>query len=196
MITFIISVLLAVMINAEAQAFTSALLGDSRPDAKDRYHFNAFLHVDILGSICYLVGGFGWPRTIDIDASKFKHPRLYTVISRLSGPIANLFLAAIGGSIVTFMNIFQWEPKVFLMVIGVNVTTAIYNLLPFPPLAMGFVVEELMAPADVRTRAAFRLAGPFLILALALLDRISTHGLISPYFDPIIKAVYTYVRTL
>jgi Zn-dependent protease len=195
-IAFCVSVLLAVMVNAEAQAFTSAILGDSRPEAKDRYHFNAFLHLDILGTICYLVGGFGWPRTLDIDASKFKHPRLYAIISRLAGPIGNLFLAAIAGSIVTFMNIFQWEPQVFLMVIGVNVTTAIYNLLPLPPLALGFLVEELMPRSEVKAKALFRLAGPFLIIALALLDRITPHGIISPYFDPLIKAVYTYIRTL
>jgi Zn-dependent protease len=193
---FCVSVLLAVLVNAEAQAFVATYLGDSRTDAKDRFHFNAFLHLGILGTICYLVGGFGWPRTMDIDANRFEYPRLYMVLSRLAGPIANLFLAAIGGSIVTFMNIFQWDPRVFLMVIGVNVTTAIYNLLPIPPLALGSLVEELMSPSDVTAKAWFHLAGPYLILALALLDRIIPHGLVSPYFDPIIKAVYTYIRTL
>jgi Zn-dependent protease len=195
-VSFCVSVLLAVMINAEAQAFVSIFLGDSRVGAKDRMHFNAFLHLDILGTICYLVGGFGWPRTMDIDASKFKHPRLGMVISRLAGPIANLFLAAIGGSIVTFMNAMQWEPRVFLMVIGVNVTTAVYHLLPIPPLAMGSLVCELMPPDAVRARSLYRLAGPYLIVALTLLDRITHQGLISPYFDPLIKAVYTYCRTL
>jgi Zn-dependent protease len=194
--SFCVSVLLAVMINAEAQAFVSTFLGDSRVDAKDRMHFNAFLHLDILGTICYLVGGFGWPRTMKIDASKFKRPRLYMVISRLAGPMANLLLAAIGGSIVTFMNIMQWEPRVFLMVIGVNVTTAVYHLLPIPPLAMGSLVTELMPPDDVKTRSLFRLVGPYLIVALTLLDRITHQGIISSYFDPLIKAVYTYCRTL
>jgi Zn-dependent protease len=193
--TFCVSVLLAVMINAEAQAFVSTFLGDSRVDAKDRMHFNAFLHLDILGSICYLVGGFGWPRTMELDASKFERPRLYMVISRLAGPIANLLLAGIGGSIVTFMHAMEWEPRVFLMVMGVNITTAVYHLLPIPPLAMGSLVTELMPPDDVRTRSLFRLVGPYLIVALALLDRI-THQGISPYFDPLIKAVYTYFRTL
>jgi Zn-dependent protease len=193
---FCVSVLLAVMINAEAQAFVSTFLGDSRVDAKDRMHFNAFLHLDILGSICYLVGGFGWPRTMEIDASKFKHPRLYMAISRLAGPIANLLLAGIGGSIVSFMKIMDWEPRVFLMVMGVNITTAVYHLLPIPPLAMGSLVTELMPPDDVRTRSLFRLVGPYLILALALLERITHQGIISPYFDPLIKAVYTYFRTL
>jgi hypothetical protein len=195
-VTFCVSVLLAVMINAEAQAFASTFLGDTRVDAKDRMHFNAFLHLDILGSICYLVGGFGWPRTMDIDASKFKHPRFHLVISRLAGPIANLLLAAIGGSIVTFMNMMDWDPRVFLMVIGVNITTAVYHLLPIPPLAMGSLVCELMPPDDVRTRSLFRLAGPYFIVALTLLDRITHQGIISPYFDPLIKAVYTYIQTL
>jgi Zn-dependent protease len=194
-VSFCVSVLLAVMINAEAQAYASTFLGDTRVGAKDRMHFNAFLHLDILGTICYLVGGFGWPRTMDIDASKFKHPRLYMVISRLAGPIANLLLASIGGSFVLFMKIFSWDPRVFLMVIGVNVTTAVYHLLPIPPLAMGSLVCELMPPDAVTARSLFRLAGPYLIIALALLDRITSQGLISPYFDPLIKVVYTYLRT-
>ena len=90
-----------------------------------------------LGSICYLVGGFGWPRTMDIDRSKFAHPRLYMVMTRLAGPLANLLLAGIAGSIVMIFNTFECDPRVFLMVIGVNITTAIYNLIPVPPLAMG-----------------------------------------------------------
>jgi Zn-dependent protease len=193
---FCVSVLLAVMINAEAQAFASTLLGDRRVDAKDRFNFNAFLHLDILGTICFLLGGFGWPRTLQIDSTKFTHPRLYTVISRLAGPVANLLLAAIGGSIVTFMNIMEWEPRVFLMVIGVNVTMAIYNLLPIPPLALGYLVCELIPPDDVKTRSLFVQAGPFLVLALALADRLTHPGILSPYFDPIIKAVYAYVTSL
>jgi Zn-dependent protease len=192
--TFCVSVLLAVMINSEAQALVSTFLGDSRVGAKDRLHFNAFLHLDILGSICYLVGGFGWPRPLDIDASKFKHPRLYLVLSRLAGPLANLVLASIGGSMVMFMHILSYDPRVFLMVIGVNVTTAIYNLLPIPPMAMGFLVCELIPPDDVRTRSLLLQLGPFLILALTLIERLTHHAILSPYFDPIIRVTYTYLK--
>lgn len=193
---FCVSVLLAVMINAEAQAFMGTFLGDSRVGAKDRFHFNAFLHLDILGTICYLVGGFGWPRTMAVDASKFAHPRLYTVLTRLAGPLANLVLASIAGSLVTLMKAFEWDPRVFLMVVGVNITTAIYNLLPIPPLAMGSLVCELIPPDEVRTRSVFLQIGPFLILALALLERITHQGIISPYLDPIIKAVFSFIRSL
>jgi Zn-dependent protease len=192
--SFIVSALLAVMINAEAQAFVGAFLGDSRVGAKDRFHFNAFLHLDILGSICYLVGGFGWSRMISIDRSKFKHPRLYMVITRMAGPLGNLLLAGIAGSVVTIMKSLTWDPRVFLMVVGVNVTTAIYNLIPLPPLAMGTLVKELLLPGDTKTGAFLLQASPFLILALALLDRITHQGILSPYLDPLIKTVFNFFR--
>ncbi len=192
--SFCVSVLLAVMVNAEAQAFISTVLGDSRVGAKDRFNFNAFLHLDILGSICYLVGGFGWPRTMEIDRSKFAHPRLYTVITRLAGPLANLLLAGIAASLVAVMKSFEWDPRVFLMVIGVNVTTAIYNLLPIPPMALGSLVCELFPQDEGHAKAILALAGPYLIVALALLERITHQDIISPYFDPLIKTVFAFFR--
>jgi Zn-dependent protease len=189
---FVVSVLMACMVNAEAQAFASAFLGDSRVGAKDRFNFNVFLHLDILGSICYLVGGFGWPRTMDIDRRKLAHPRLYTAITRLAGPVANLLLAGIAASVATLMNSFGWDPMVFLMVVGVNVATAVYNLIPIPPLALGSVVSELL-PQD-NAKAIFVLVGPFLIVALALLERITHQGIFSPYLDPLVKTLFAFFK--
>jgi Zn-dependent protease len=195
-VTFCVSVLLAVMINNEAQAFVSSSLGDTRVDAKDRFNFNAFLHLSILGTLCYLVAGFGWPRVLDIDRSKFKHPRLYMALSRLAGPLANLFLAGIGGSFVFFMNFMDWNPRVFLMVIGVNITTAVFNLIPIPPLALGSVISELFPTDADRTKALLLQIGPFIILALAFLDRLTHQGVLTPYFDPWIKTVYAYITSM
>lgn len=193
-VSFCVSVLLAVTINAEAQAFAATFLGDSRSSAKDRFNFNAFLHLSFLGSLCYLVAGFGWPRTIEIDPGKFKHPRTYTVLTRCAGPMANLVLAGIAGSIVMFMNILKSDPRVFLMVIGVNVTTAIYNLIILPPLAAGILVSELLPPGFATLKYWFLQVGPFLILALAFLERLSPQGIVSPYLNPIIVAVFNYIR--
>jgi Zn-dependent protease len=193
-VTFCVSVLVAITINAEAQAFMANFLGDRRPAARDRLHFNAFLHLDILGSICYLVGGFGWPRAIDIDPGKFEHPRLYMVLTRAAGPVANLLMGSIVGSVVMIFNAFEYNPRVFLMVVGVNITTAIYNLIPIPPLAMGHLVCELLFPSQDRTRSLLVLVGPYLVLVLALLERLTHHAIFSPYFDPIIRTIYSSLK--
>jgi Zn-dependent protease len=192
-VAFCVAVLVTVTLNAEAQAFMSNLLGDRRPGARDRLHFNAFLHLDILGSICYLVSGFGWPRGLDIDRSKFEYPRLYMVLTRMAGPLANLLMGSIVGSIVMIFNVFEYNPRVFLMVIGVNLTTAIYNLIPVPPMAMGYLVFELMPQMEERTRTLLFLVGPYLVLALALAERLTHQAIFSPYFDPIIRTIYTYI---
>ena len=115
------------------------------PGTAGRFNFNCLLHLSLLGTICYLVAGFGWPRTVDIDPGKFKHPRAYTVITRLIGPLANLLLAGIAGSLVMIMNQLEWDPRVFLMLIGVNITTAIYNLIILPPLAGGHLGQRIAA---------------------------------------------------
>jgi Zn-dependent protease len=192
-VVFCVSVLVTITLNAEAQAFMSNLLGDRRPEARDRLHFNAFLHLDILGTICYLVDGFGWPRSFDIDRSKFEHPRLYMVLTRMAGPLANLLMASIVGSIVMIFNVFEYNPRVFLMVIGVNLTTAIYNLIPVPPMAMGYLVAELMPGMEERTRTLLFMVGPYLVLVLALAERLTHRSILSPYFDPLIRTIYTYI---
>jgi Zn-dependent protease len=192
-VAFAVSVLVTITLNAEAQAFMSNLLGDRRPEARDRLHFNSFLHLDILGSICYLVGGFGWPRRFDIDRSKFEYPRLYMVLTRIAGPLANLLMASIVGSIVMIFNVFEYNPRVFLMVIGVNLTTAVYNLIPVPPMAMGYLISELMPQMEARTRTMLFKVGPYLVLALALAERLTHQAILSPYFDPIVVRIYTYI---
>jgi Zn-dependent protease len=194
LVSFGVSVLLAVMINAEAQAFVASFLGDSRVNAKDRFHFNAFLHVSVLGTICYALGGFGWPRTMDIDPSKFKSPRLHTVLVRLAGPLANLLLASIGGSLVMVMDMLSWNPRVFLMVMGVNITTAVYNLIPIPPLVGGVLVSALIPKDFDRYRSLFDQIGPYIILAVVLLGRIRGELPFGGYLDPLVVSIWSFTK--
>lgn len=192
--SFCVSILVAITINAEAQAFAATFLGDSRTGDSRRFNFNCLAHLSLLGTICYLLGGFGWPRTVDVDRTKFKQPRAYMVITRLAGPIANLLLASIVGSIVMIMQAMSFDARVFLMLVGVNVTTAIYNLIILPPMAAGVLVQELIPDSYAAIKKIFWQAGPFLILALALLERLRPQGIVSPYLNPIIMAVFNYIR--
>jgi Zn-dependent protease len=192
-IAFIVSALLAIMINAEGQAWVSTTLGDLRPEAKDRFHFNAFLHLDITGSLCFLVAGFGWPKRMDIDPSKFKYPKLFLFFSRMAGPIANLMLASIAATFVYIIRFLDMVPMVFLMVVGVNITTAVYNLIPIPPLAAGTLITMWIPEESRILRKAVQFAGPFLIVGIFLAERLTGKGIISPYLNPI---VWTLVKVL
>ena len=192
-VSFVVAVLLTLTINAEAQNVAATFLGDARPDTKDRFQFNCFLHLDALGTICYLVAGFGWPKQPPFDADRFKHPRLYTVVARMAGPVANLLLASIAGSLASIMRTVEYSAHVFLMLMGVSITTAIYQLLPLPPLAAGVALQELLPRQLTKLRWVLRQAGPFAIVALMLWDRTLGHGAISAWFHPMIIAFYNWL---
>ena len=193
---FVVAALLAIMINAEAQAFMAAILGDARPGAKDRFHFNAFLHLDILGSICFFVAGFGWPRPLDIDAGNFKYPRLFTVIARLAGPLANILLANIAASLVFAIGFFDIDPRVFMMVLVVNVTTAVYNLIPLPPLAAWSFLSIWLPGQSQGIKKILQIFGPVIIVAIFLIERITGVGLISPYLNPLVRELVRLIAGL
>lgn len=193
-ISFIVVVVITLTINAEAQAFMAALLGDSRTGAKDRFHFNFLFHLDIWGTVCYLAGGFGWPRPMSVDESKFKYPGLYTFLTRLAGPVANLLLAGIVGSIVALMKIVEFNPLVFVMLLGVNVTTAVYNLIPLPPLAGGALVSALMPKQMDKIKWLFNLIGPYLIVAIIMFERIKGELPFKGYLNPLVVAIFNYIK--
>jgi len=193
---FVVSALLAIMINAEAQAFMAAILGDARPGAKDRFHFNAFLHLDILGSICFLVAGFGWPKPLAIDPGKFKYPRLYTLITRLAGPVANILLANIAASLTFGLRFFSIDPRVFLMVLVVNITVAIYNLIPLPPLAAWSFISIWLPGQAQGINKGLQISGSILIVAIFLSERITGVGIISPYLNPLVREMVRFIAGL
>jgi Zn-dependent protease len=193
LISFVVSALLAIMVNAEAQAWVATLLGDTRPGAKDRFHFNAFLHLSFLGSLCYLAGGFGWPKVMEINPTRFKNPRLYTLLARLAGPLANIFMANIAASIIFLFKQVNADPVVFLMVLGVNATTAVCHLLPIPPLALGLFLTDSLPDRVQRLKGLLNQVGPVLIVGTLLAERITGQGLISPYLNPLVQAAVKFI---
>jgi Zn-dependent protease len=194
-IGFVLGLLFAVLVNAEGQAFMATILGDRREGATDRFHFNAFLHVDILGSLAFLLGGFGWPRRIEIDPTKFEHPKLYAILTRLGGPVANLLFAGIVASIIDLvMILMELAPNIFLAVAAVNVTVAVYNLIPIPPLALGTIWVELLPESLAEVKKWLLRIGPWVLVGILLYDRLFQVGIFSTYLNPLVMKVFNYIK--
>ncbi len=194
-IGFVLGLLFAVLVNAEGQAFMATILGDRREGATDRFHFNVFLHLDILGSLAFLLGGFGWPRRMEIDPTKFEHPKLYTILTRLGGPVANLLFAGIVASIIDLvMILMELAPNIFLAVAAVNVTVAVYNLIPIPPLALGTIWVELLPESLAEVKKWLLRIGPWVLVGILLYDRIFQVGIFGNYLNPLVVKVFNYIK--
>ena len=126
-------------------------LGDDTAKSRGRLSLNPLRHLDPIGFICMLIAGFGWARPVPINAGKFKNPKLGMAISALAGPVVNLLLA--------FVILIPYEAVLRLAIEGIiplesdfaynlllafddfvytfhfmNVTLAIFNFIPIPPL--------------------------------------------------------------
>jgi len=192
-VAFLAAMLLAVMVNAEGQAFAATALGDTQNNPK-RFHFNAFLHLDICGTICFFLAGFGWPRKVDIDASRFSQPRFFTVLTRLAGPMSNFLLASIAGSVVWLMEKYGVEDRVFSVVMIVNAAVAAYSLIPIPPLA-GANLFTVFLPQQLRFLKYLETAGAVFLVGIFLVERFAHIPLISPLVNPLVTAIVSFIKT-
>ncbi len=189
---FIVAVLVAIMVSAEGQAFAATLLGDSRKGAKDRFHYNAFLHMSFLGTLNFLVAGFGWAKEMDIDTTKFKtRPRLYLIISRLAGPLANLLIANIAASLNWLMGNYGFDDKVFSLIAVVNVTMAVYSLIMIPPLPGSALLYAFFPDNDffAKVKKHLNIFGPYFVIGTFGLARLSGWDGISSVFTPVVSAI-------
>lgn len=192
LVAFCLGILFSVTINAEAQAFVAQILGDERSSDKTRFHFNAFRHLDILGTIAFFIAGFGWARCVDVDTSKFEHPRLYSVIVHCSGPVANFILASILSSLCLIVEQFSIDSRMFKIVLGVNLMTAVSNLLPFPPLAFGRILERFISERYKPFKKTFVQMSPYILAALLLLDRVSHREFVNFFLMPLFSPVFQF----
>jgi Zn-dependent protease len=192
-LAFCLGILFAVTINAEAQAFMAQLLGDARPEDNSRFHFNPLAHVDVLGTIAFFISGFGWPRSVDVDWSKFNRPRLYEVIVRFAGPVANFLLASIISSVSLIIEQFAIDPQMLEIVLGVNLMVAVANLLPLPPLAVGSVLAALIPERHDMLRKAFWRSSPYLLVLLLAADRLSHNELVNRVCKPLFGPVFSFL---
>ena len=128
-----------------AHAFTASKLGDTSIKYRGRLTLNPLAHIDPFGALALLLFGFGWAKPVPVDPRNFKKPKLYMGIVALMGPVANIVAAIAGGLI--FQAIVKFAPDFFSgqgfgyyiylflsYYVSINVSLAVFNLLPIPPL--------------------------------------------------------------
>lgn len=195
-VVFCVAVLTAIIVSAEGQAFAATFLGDSRVGAKDRFHFNVFMHMSLLGTLNFFVAGFGWAKEIDIDSEKFKKlPRLFLVLSRLAGPLANFMMANIAASLSWILKTYNFDDQVFSTIALVNVSMAVYGLIMIPPLPGAGLLWAILpnSPVSTRIKKTLHSVGPYLLVGTFLLIRLSGWDGVSSFFNPIIASITSFI---
>ncbi|MEK7168576.1 MAG: site-2 protease family protein [Patescibacteria group bacterium] len=148
---WILAFIIAITIHEAAHAWAADKLGDPTARIMGRITLNPLASVDIYGTIIIplllaLAGApvLGWAKPVEFDPYNLKNPRKDSAIISLAGPAINIILAILLAIIVRFINLLPIIEIVFFAVIQVNVTLAIFNLIPVHPLDGGKILAGLL----------------------------------------------------
>ena len=158
------------------------------PRSDDVFDFNPITNLDIIGTIIFFLGGFGWGKQMNDQKIRFKKQKLGWCLISLIAPFASLTLAMSAA----YIKHFFWTDRVIEVVLYLSVAATAYHVLPIPPLA-GSRLIYLILPQE-RIWRLFSKAGPFIILGLVLFDRFSGIPFLRDTIAPVLDVLTRFAE--
>lgn len=181
------ALLVAVSIHEFSHAWMADRLGDPTPRINGRLTLSPLAHLDPIGTLMLLLTRFGWGKPVPIDPYNLENPRRDTALISLAGPASNLILATILSVFTGLLNLWFID-LLFLPIIILNTSLAIFNLLPIPPLDGSKILLGLL-PYDLALEWEEILEQYGLIIILFLLFPFTGRPLITYILLPIINFI-------
>jgi Zn-dependent protease len=207
----------SIILHEISHGVTALAFGDDTARRAGRLTLNPVRHVDPIGTLLLPgllalagFGAFGYAKPVPINPSRMRHPRNDSVVVSLAGPATNLALAAIsvltlrflrpagtGDAIRRAVDFFglpslDLTDRVLFLLGLVNVTLAVFNALPIPPLDGSAVVGRLLPRSALPGWYSFTRYAMPVLLVLVLLN---PGHFLSHVFGPAQRAFADLVTT-
>lgn len=174
------AIIIGLTVHEWAHAFAADKLGDPTAKNLGRMTLNPFAHIDLFGFLCLLVVGFGWAKPVPVNPRNFKNYRRDDIIVSLAGIAMNLVVAFFA-TILFYFGVYHWNLgsneafyTIFLSIVTINLSLAVFNLLPIYPLDGSHVFESLFMRYIPRLFMFLRQYGQYILIALLVSGLVST----------------------
>ena len=135
---------IVISVHEFSHGYVAYKLGDPTAKYSGRLTLNPIAHFDIIGAICMVFLGFGWAKPVPINPQYFRDRKKGNAITALAGPLSNIALAFVSTIFFALYYAFVYASfrnqftsficMIFEQLALVNISFAIFNLIPFPPL--------------------------------------------------------------
>lgn len=182
-VALLIALVFGISVHEFAHAAAATWLGDPLPGRQGRLTLQPAAHLDVAGSLMFLVGGFGWGKPVQYNPYALRaSPRTGPAIVAAAGPLSNLILATIVGLAARLMPLILGTDTrslllstgpaglLYDLLVGIayyNLILSFFNLIPVAPLD-GFTILQGLLPLELADRLEVTRQYGFLILILLL----------------------------
>lgn len=189
------AMLISSAIHEYAHAYVAYRLGDDTARAEGRMTINPIAHIDPLGFFMMIVGRIGWSKPVPVNSYNFDNPVTGNALVSIAGPLSNLGLTLISALILKILIVLplpiflgQILAMFFTVMLFINISLMLFNLLPIPPLDGSNIVEMFLPKHWRGSWNGLAQYAPILILILALP--------ISPLFEMFSSFWYNVLSTV
>jgi Zn-dependent protease len=218
LVIYMVVLLLAISAHEAAHAWMSWKFGDDTARLLGRVTLNPIAHTDPIGTLLIPMAMFifshigsplaaipllGWGKPTPVNPLRWRNKDVANVMVSLAGIMANMLIAIITFiifKILLMTNIAAGlsestaEPIGLLLtyMLIMNVSLAVFNLLPFPPLDGGKILDSIL-PASMRPMLDILEQYGFILL-LILISVGFTRMIIGPIIDFVFYLLFLGVR--
>lgn len=143
-VTILLSLVFVISITFHecAHAYVAVKMGDDTPRLQSRLTLNPVAHLDLMGSLCFILTGFGWAKPVQVNPLRFKKYRTGIAKVSLAGITANMLICILSSFFyVLFSNVLVQTSMASIYIIyffswlmQVNALLVVFNILPIYPL--------------------------------------------------------------
>ncbi len=144
-------IIIALSFHEAAHGYVAYKMGDPTARNLGRLTLNPIKHLDLFGTLCMLLVGYGWAKPVPINTRYFKNQKKGMALSSLAGPLTNFALGIIGillhrtVLLITVTDAVQsisneavynlfFATLLLLEVFTIyNFSFALFNMIPIPP---------------------------------------------------------------